>query len=189
MKNIGIPYLCIYKPKRQVIPILEILDKDTIINEIIPHLPIEKRVLMEVIHLLFVEENKQQSNAWCDSYRSILNHFDTAISSWKGFNYLSFIIIELKKFNTKSQDELYSQIEIIQKIDLKKDNIPLLTLHSSLFTFDFSLFTFHSSLFILHSSFFILHSSLFTLHFSLFTLPPVNNLKHGYLHERASPRY
>ena len=124
MKNIGIPYLCIYKPKRQVIPILEILDKDTIINEIIPHLPIEKRVLMEVIHLLFVEENKQQSNAWCDSYRSILNHFDTAISSWKGFNYLSFIIMGLKKFNTKSQDELHSQIEIIQKIDLKKDNIP-----------------------------------------------------------------
>ena len=43
MKNIGIPYLCIYKPKRQVIPILEILDKDTIINEIIPHLPIKKK--------------------------------------------------------------------------------------------------------------------------------------------------
>ena len=79
---------------------------------------------MEVIHLLFVEENKQQSNAWCDSYRSILNHFDTAISSWKGFNYLSFIIYGLKKFNTKSQDELHSQVEIIPKIDLRKDNIP-----------------------------------------------------------------
>jgi len=26
---------------------------------------------MEVIHLLFVEENKQQSNTWCDSYRYI----------------------------------------------------------------------------------------------------------------------
>ena len=116
---------------------------------------------MEVIHLLFVKENKQQSNAWCNSYRSILNHFDTAISSWKGFNYLSFIIYGLKKFNTKSQDELHSQIEIIQKIDLRKDNILLLT-------FDFSLFTLHSS---------------------LFTLPPVNSLKHGYLHERASPRY
>ena len=128
---------------------------------------------MEVIHLLFVEENKQQSNAWCDSYRSILNHFDTAISSWKGFNSLSFIIYGLKKFNTKSQDELHSQIEIIQKIDLKKKQYP--PAHSSLFTFDFSLFTFHSSLFILH--------------FSLFTVPPVNSLKHGYLHERASPRY
>ncbi len=121
---------------------------------------------MEVIHLLFVKENKQQSNAWCDSYRSILNHFDTAISSWKGFNYLSFIIYGLKKFNTKSQDELYSQIEIIQKIDLKKRQYP--PAHSSLFT---------------------LHSSLFTLHSSFFTLPPVNNLKHGYLHERANPRY
>jgi len=160
VKNIGIPYLCIYKPKRQVIPILEILDKDTIINEIIPHLPIEKRVLMEVIHLLFVKENKQQSNAWCDSYHSILNHFDTAISSWKGFNYLSFIIIGLKSLIQKSRDELHSQIEIIQKIDLKKDNIPLLTLHSSLLTFHSSLFTFHFSFFTLHSSLFTFHSSL-----------------------------
>ena len=65
---------------------------------------------------------------------AILNRFDTAISSWKGFNYLSLIIMGLKKFNTKSQDELYSQIEIIQKIDLRKDNIPPFTLHSSLFT-------------------------------------------------------
>ena len=89
---------------------------------------------MEVIHLLFVEENKQQSNAWCDSYRSILNHFDTAISSWKGFNYLSFIIMDSKSLIQKNRDELHSQIEIIQKIDLKKNNIPLLTLHSSLFT-------------------------------------------------------
>ena len=113
---------------------------------------------------------------------AILNRFDTAISSWKGFNYLSLIIMGLKKFNTKSRDELHSQVEIIPKIDLRKDNIPLFTLH-------FSFFTLHSSLFILHSSFFTLHSSLFILHFSLFTVPPVNSLKHGYLHERASPRY
>ena len=117
---------------------------------------------MEVIHLLFVEEDKQQSNAWCDSYRSILNHFDTAISSWKGFNYLSFIIYGLKKFNTKSQDELHSQIEIIQKIDLKKRQYPPL---------------------------FSTHCYLLSAHCYLLTVPPVNSLKHGYLHERASPRY
>lgn len=46
---------------------------------------------------------------------AILNRFDTAISSWKGFNYLSLIIMGLKKFNTKSRDELHSQVEIIQK--------------------------------------------------------------------------
>ncbi len=56
---------------------------------------------MEVIHLLFVKEDKQQSNAWYDSYRSILNHFDTAISSWKGFYYLSFYNYGAQKFNTK----------------------------------------------------------------------------------------
>ena len=70
----------------------------------------------------------------------------------------------LKSLIQKSRDELHSQIEIIQKIDFKKDNIPLLTLHSSLFTFDFSLFTLHFSFFTLHSSLFILHSSFFTLH-------------------------
>lgn len=96
---------------------------------------------MEVIHLLFVKENKQQSNAWCDSYRSILNHFDTAISSWKGFNYLSFIIIGLKSLIQKSRDELHSQIEIIQKIDLKKKTI------SSLFSALRSLFSALCSLF------------------------------------------
>ena len=89
---------------------------------------------MEVIHLLFVKENKQQSNAWCDSYHSILNHFDTAISSWKGFNYLSFIIIGLKSLIQKSRDELHSQIEIIQKIDLKKTISPLFSALRSLFT-------------------------------------------------------
>ena len=43
----------------------------------------------------------ERSNAWCDSYRSILNHFDTAISSWKGFNYLSFIIMDSKNLIQK----------------------------------------------------------------------------------------
>lgn len=123
---------------------------------------------MEVIHLLFVEENKQQSNAWCDSYRSILNHFDTAISSWKGFNYLSFIIYGLKKFNTKSQDELHSQVEIIQKIDLKKTISPLFSAHRSLFS---------------------AHCYLLSVICYLFTVPAVNNPKHDFLHERASPRY
>lgn len=40
----------------------------------------------------------ERTNAWMDSYRSLLNRFDTTIESWKGFNYLAFIIIALKKF-------------------------------------------------------------------------------------------
>lgn len=40
----------------------------------------------------------ERTNAWMDSYRSLLNRFDTADQSWKGFNYLAFIVIALKKF-------------------------------------------------------------------------------------------
>lgn len=43
----------------------------------------------------------ERTNAWMDSFRSLLNRFDTTISSWLGFNYLAFIIIALKKFNQK----------------------------------------------------------------------------------------
>lgn len=40
----------------------------------------------------------ERTNAWMDSFRSLLNHFDTTITSWKGFNFLAFIVIGLKKF-------------------------------------------------------------------------------------------
>lgn len=42
----------------------------------------------------------ERTNAWMDSFRSLLNRFDTSVSSWLGFNYLAFIIIGLKKFST-----------------------------------------------------------------------------------------
>lgn len=38
------------------------------------------------------------TNAWMDSYRSLLNRFDTTTESWKGLNYLAFIVIAIKKF-------------------------------------------------------------------------------------------
>lgn len=41
----------------------------------------------------------ERTNAWMDSFRSILNRFDTTVTSWLGFNYLAFIVIALKKFN------------------------------------------------------------------------------------------
>lgn len=40
----------------------------------------------------------ERTNAWLDGFRSLLNRFDTTVSSWKGFNYLAFIVIGLKKF-------------------------------------------------------------------------------------------
>lgn len=40
----------------------------------------------------------ERTNAWMDSYRSLLNRFDTTVASWLGFNYLAFMAIALKKF-------------------------------------------------------------------------------------------
>lgn len=40
----------------------------------------------------------ERTNAWMDSFRSLLNRFDTTITSWIGFNYMAFIVIGLKKF-------------------------------------------------------------------------------------------
>lgn len=41
----------------------------------------------------------ERTNAWMDAYKAILARFDTTISSWKGWNYLAFIVIFLKKIH------------------------------------------------------------------------------------------
>lgn len=48
----------------------------------------------------------ERTNAWMDSYRSLLNRFDTTIASWKGFNLLAFIVIALKKFKNKKLEKV-----------------------------------------------------------------------------------
>ncbi|MGL5276836.1 MAG: IS5/IS1182 family transposase, partial [Myroides sp.] len=35
---------------------------------------------------------------WLDSFRSLLNRFDTTLSSWMAWNFIAFIVIGLKKF-------------------------------------------------------------------------------------------
>ena len=50
--------------------------------------------------LLYNERYKiERTDAWMDSFRSLLNRFDTSIASWLRINYLPFIIIALKNFN------------------------------------------------------------------------------------------
>lgn len=39
----------------------------------------------------------ERTNAWMDSFRSLLNRFDVTVSSWKAFNYIAFCVILLKK--------------------------------------------------------------------------------------------
>jgi len=48
----------------------------------------------------------ERTNAWMDSYRSLLNRFDTTNESWKGFNYLAFIVIVLKEFKMKNKKKV-----------------------------------------------------------------------------------
>ena len=44
----------------------------------------------------------ERTNAWLDSFRTLLNRFDTSVSSWKSFNYIAFMVILLKKkYKTK----------------------------------------------------------------------------------------
>ena len=47
----------------------------------------------------------ERTNAWLDSFLSLLNRFDTSISSWIAWNFIAFILIGLKKFykNKKSR--------------------------------------------------------------------------------------
>ena len=53
-------------------------------------------------HKLYDERYSiERTNAWMDSFRSLLNRFDVTVTSWLGFNYLAFMVIALKKFNTQ----------------------------------------------------------------------------------------
>lgn len=43
----------------------------------------------------------ERTNAWMDSYRSVLNRFDTTVTSWEAWNYLAFAVILLKRIERK----------------------------------------------------------------------------------------
>ena len=56
----------------------------------------------------------ERMNAWMDSYRSLLNKFDTTMESWKGLNYLAFILIALKKFKKKFEPLQYNKRYVLK---------------------------------------------------------------------------
>ena len=45
----------------------------------------------------------ERTNVCMDSYRSVLNRFDTTQTSWKGWNYIAFILISLKKIRKREK--------------------------------------------------------------------------------------
>jgi len=77
-------------------------------NGIIPNVDFNKRGGdKEHDHILDDQLYKERyaierTNAWMDSFRSLLNRFDLTVSSWLGFNYIAFIIIALRKIKGKS---------------------------------------------------------------------------------------
>ena len=47
----------------------------------------------------------ERTNAWMDSFRSVLMRFDTTTSSWEGFNLIAFMVILLKRIK-KSKEKV-----------------------------------------------------------------------------------
>ena len=45
----------------------------------------------------------ERTNAWLDSYRSLLNRFDVTLISWQAWNYIAFIVILMKKVKKKQK--------------------------------------------------------------------------------------
>ena len=45
----------------------------------------------------------ERTNAWMDGIKAVLIRFDTTISSWKGWNFLAFLVIFLKKFHNSQK--------------------------------------------------------------------------------------
>lgn len=44
-------------------------------------------------------ESIERTNAWLDSFRTLLNRFDTTLSNWTSWNYLAFAVLLLKKIS------------------------------------------------------------------------------------------
>lgn len=54
-----------------------------------------------LITVMYKERWKiERTNAWIDGFKNVLVRFDTTVSSWKGWNFLAFIVIFLKKIIT-----------------------------------------------------------------------------------------
>ena len=77
-------------------------------KEIIANICINKR--RENADDIFVDDELyaerysiERTNAWMDSFRTLLNRFDTTVSSWMSWNYLAFAVLLLKKISRKQK--------------------------------------------------------------------------------------
>lgn len=80
------------------------LQKKGIINNICIHKRREETDGIWVDEVLYAERYSiERTNAWMDSFRTILNRFDTTVDSWKSWNYLAFAVLLLKKILRKQK--------------------------------------------------------------------------------------
>jgi transposase len=77
-------------------------------KEIIANICINKR--RENAYDIFVDDELyaerysiERTNAWMDCFRTLLNRFDTTVSSWISWNYLAFAVLLLKKISRKQK--------------------------------------------------------------------------------------
>ena len=78
-------------------------------QEVFPNVAFNKRRGMrrddELFDELLYKERYsiERTNVWMDSYRSVLNRFDTTQTSWEGWNYIAFILIFPKKIRKREK--------------------------------------------------------------------------------------
>ena len=77
-------------------------------KEIIANICINKR--RENANDIFVDDELyaerysiERTNAWMDSFRTLLNRFDTTVANWTSWNYLAFAVLLLKKISRKQK--------------------------------------------------------------------------------------
>ena len=77
-------------------------------KEIIANICINKR--RENADDIFVDDELyaerysiERTNAWMDSFRTLLNRFDTTVVNWTSWNYLAFAVLLLKKISRKQK--------------------------------------------------------------------------------------
>ena len=77
-------------------------------KEVIANICINKR--RENADDIFVDDelyaerySVERTNAWMDCFRTLLNRFDTTVSSWMSWNYLVFAVLLLKKISRKQK--------------------------------------------------------------------------------------
>ena len=95
-------------------------------QEVFPNVAFNKRRGMrrddELLDELLYKERYsiERTNAWMDSYRSVLNRFDTTQTSWEGWNYIAFILIFLKKIRKREKSRWLHSINTSNKKKVRR---------------------------------------------------------------------